>query len=226
MFKTESAFVWHTLRRLGVPSRDLEDITHDVFIAVFRRLPDYDATRALRPWLFDIAYRTMLRYKDLARHREVGGHAIEREDQQPRADEKIARAQAQQRLDAALVTLQLEQRAIFVMHDIEEYSMPEIAGGLRRDATAMFRWQRGQHFGPPGAVAIARARDNCLPRLFENKTEVTMRIIFLAALTLVACGQNQNAGSSNPRAATAKCEASFCNLHRIRRQSRRADRCR
>lgn len=147
LFKTESAFVWHTLRRLGVPSRDLEDITHDVFIAVFRRLPDYDPARPLRPWLFGIAYRTMLRYKDLARHREVGGDVLDREDQQPRADEKIAQAQAQQKLASALATLQLEQRAIFIMHDIEEYSMPEIAetlGVLLNTAYSRLRLARAQ----------------------------------------------------------------------------------
>jgi RNA polymerase sigma-70 factor (ECF subfamily) len=131
VFKSEASFVWHTLRRLGVPSRDLEDITHDVFLAVFRRLPDYDPARPIRPWLFGISYRTMLRYKDLARHqREVSTEAPDHIDERPGADEQMAQAQTQQKLTAALATLQLDQRAVFIMHDIEEYSMPDIADTL------------------------------------------------------------------------------------------------
>ena len=41
--------MWHTLRRLGVRQRDLADVTHDVFVTVYRRLDSYDPARPLRP---------------------------------------------------------------------------------------------------------------------------------------------------------------------------------
>ena len=42
-----------TLKRLGVQDRDLEDVVHEVFITVHRRLCDYDPTRPLRAWVID-----------------------------------------------------------------------------------------------------------------------------------------------------------------------------
>src|SRR5688572_25523780 len=42
LFEAELPYVRHTLRRLGVRERDVEDLTHDVFVAVHRGLPGYD----------------------------------------------------------------------------------------------------------------------------------------------------------------------------------------
>ena len=69
IFDHEFSYVWTSLRRLGVPPRDLEDITHDVFVEVFRNLDRYDPTRPLRPWLFAFAFRFASDYRRLARHR-------------------------------------------------------------------------------------------------------------------------------------------------------------
>ena len=43
VFDGEFDYVWATLRRLGVDARELEDVTQDVFVSVYRRLGDsYD----------------------------------------------------------------------------------------------------------------------------------------------------------------------------------------
>jgi RNA polymerase sigma-70 factor (ECF subfamily) len=131
IFKTESSYVWKTLKRLGVPDRDLQDVTHDVFMTVHRRFDDYDATRPVRPWLFGIAFRTALRYRELARNqREVMGDPVEVADETPSADEQLVAHQARQLLLQALASVDLEQRAAFVMHDIDGFSVPEIATAL------------------------------------------------------------------------------------------------
>jgi RNA polymerase sigma-70 factor (ECF subfamily) len=131
MFLAESSYVFCSLRRLGVPERDLEDLTHDVFMTVYRRLDDYDSSRPLRPWLFGIAFRTAWRYRDLARHRrEVAGDAQHFADEAPAADEQLATQQARRLLMQALDSIDLDQRAVFVMHEIEGHSMPEVATAL------------------------------------------------------------------------------------------------
>ncbi len=43
-------YVHATLRRLGVTSAEVEDVAHDVFVAVVRHLHAYDPARPLRPW--------------------------------------------------------------------------------------------------------------------------------------------------------------------------------
>jgi RNA polymerase sigma-70 factor (ECF subfamily) len=131
VFKAESPYVWNTLKRLGVPDRDLEDVTHDVFMTVYRRFDDYDATRPVRPWLFGIAFRTASRYRDLARHqREVSADSYEVPDETPNADDQLAAHQARQLLNRALDSVDIDQRAAFVMHDIDGFSVPEIATAL------------------------------------------------------------------------------------------------
>ena len=131
VFESESPFVWTSLRRLGVPSRDLEDVAHDVFLTVYRRMDDYDPSRPLRPWLFGIAYRTACRYRDLARHRrERTDDRVVPVDERPGADEQLAAAEARRLLAAALATLDLDRRAVFVLHDLDGCKMPEIAAAL------------------------------------------------------------------------------------------------
>ena len=132
MFEAESSFLWNSLRRLGVPARDLEDVAHDVFLTSYRRWDDYDPARPRRPWLFGIAFRVAARYRDLARHRrERGDDGIdEAADEAPPADEQLAAFRARQLLARALDELDLDRRAVFVMHDVESCAMPEIAAAL------------------------------------------------------------------------------------------------
>ena len=57
IYDREFDYVWHSLRRLGIPARDLPDVTHDVFVKLHRSLVNYDTTRPFRPWLFGVLFR-------------------------------------------------------------------------------------------------------------------------------------------------------------------------
>jgi len=128
IYEAELSYVWHTLRRLGVRDEDLEDLTHDLFVAVYRRLDDYDRTRAIRPWLFGFAYRLAADYRRLARHRrEVPLGELEPVDAGPTMDQQLARAHQRKLLQLALDCLDLNRRAVFVMHDVDGCSMPDVA---------------------------------------------------------------------------------------------------
>jgi RNA polymerase sigma-70 factor (ECF subfamily) len=131
IFKAELSYVWKTLKRLGIPDRDLEDVAHDVFVTVHRRLDEYDTARPLRPWLFGISFRTAWRYRELARNqREVIGDGMDVADETPTPEQQLVTHQARQLLNRALDTIDLDQRAAFVMHDIDGFSAPEIATAL------------------------------------------------------------------------------------------------
>jgi RNA polymerase sigma-70 factor (ECF subfamily) len=124
-------YVLSTLRRLGVGERDLEDITHDVFVTVHRRLPDYDRGRPVRPWLFGIAYRAASDYRRLARHRrEDMDHEVDAPDMSQPVDERMDQAQKRSLLVAALQDVELERRAVLLMHDLDGIGVPEIAEQL------------------------------------------------------------------------------------------------
>jgi RNA polymerase sigma-70 factor, ECF subfamily len=131
LFETEFEYVWHTLRRLGVRERDLEDVTHDVFLAVHKKLHTFDGARPKRPWLFAFAYRFASDYRKLARHRrEVLELAPETRDHSPSAFDRAAFGETLDLARRALDTLPLDRRAVFVLHELDECPMPEVAEAL------------------------------------------------------------------------------------------------
>lgn len=131
IFDEHFDYVWATLRRLGVREADREDLVHEVFLKIHTRLADYDRSRPLRPWLFGFAYRVAADHHRLARHRvEVLGTQAEAKADNVAADERVAALEERDLLLAALDTIELDRRAVLVMHDIDEVPVPQIADML------------------------------------------------------------------------------------------------
>jgi RNA polymerase sigma-70 factor (ECF subfamily) len=131
LYKQEFGYAWRTLRRLGVRENDLPDLAHDLFIVVFRNLSDYDSSRPVRPWLFGIAFRVVSDYRRSARFvRETIGDGPEVVDRAPPLDDQIAARQAREAVMRVLDALDLDRRAVLVMHDIDGHPVPEIAAAL------------------------------------------------------------------------------------------------
>lgn len=132
VFESELSFVWNTLRRFGVVERDLEDVAHEVFVVVNRRLAEYDPARPLRPWLFAIAVRCASDYRRLARHRHerLDGDAREPTDHAAYPDELVGQTEERNLARRALLAVPEERRAVLVLHDFEEIAMQEIADAL------------------------------------------------------------------------------------------------
>lgn len=130
IFDEHHAYVWRSLRRLGVHEADLEDLTHDVFLAVHRKLASYDRARPVRPWLFAFAVRLASDYRKLARHAREVPVTAEPADDAPTA-EAVTLAREQRRLlERALARVSLELRSVLVLHDIDETPMRDIAEAL------------------------------------------------------------------------------------------------
>jgi RNA polymerase sigma-70 factor, ECF subfamily len=131
VFREQFSYVWNTLTRMGIAARDLEDLTHDVFLNVYRQLGSYDATRPLRPWLFGFAFRMASDYRRLARHRrELVGVAAEPSDRAPLADAALISAEERALVETALQHVKLDRRAVLMLHDIDGFSIPEVAESL------------------------------------------------------------------------------------------------
>jgi RNA polymerase sigma-70 factor (ECF subfamily) len=130
LFETECAYVVHTLRRLGVPPADCPDVAHEVFMIALRLFPTCDRTRPMRPWLFGISLRVARDFRRLARVRREVPSAIEVADASLAPDEALHAERRKKLVSEALDALDLDRRAVFVMHDIDGYGMPEIADAL------------------------------------------------------------------------------------------------
>ncbi|MDP1922487.1 MAG: RNA polymerase sigma factor [Myxococcales bacterium] len=132
LYERELSYVWNSLRRLGVAPSDLDDLTQEVFVTAFQRIATYDAGRPLRPWLFGIAFRIASARRERAFvHKEVGGDAMpEAPDEAPSPHRAMENAQTLARVLKALETLRMERKAVFILHDIEGQSVPEVAAAL------------------------------------------------------------------------------------------------
>ena len=131
IYRSEFPYVWKTLRRLGAPAQDLEDLAHDLFVVVHRHLNDFDPDRPLRPWLFGIAVRVVSDFRRSPRSaREILGETAEPVDGAPSPHERLEGTEARAVLMKALDGLDLDRRAVFVMHELDEIPMPEIARTL------------------------------------------------------------------------------------------------
>ncbi|MEO6420914.1 MAG: RNA polymerase sigma factor [Polyangiaceae bacterium] len=131
IYDAEVAFVWRNLRRLGVAHSEVDDKTQEVFVVAHRRFAEFqDRGFGARAWLFQIALRVA---SEARRHRRRhpedpdGGLASERVSTPPDQASALALREEMQRLDRALERIDIDRRAVLVLHEIEEMTAPEIA---------------------------------------------------------------------------------------------------
>ena len=149
VFDAECAYVWTTLRRLGVAERDVEDVAHETFLRVSAHLHEYDAERALRPWLFVFAMRMARDYRRLARHRREVVGVTEEPLAGPGAqpDEVLEARQTHALVMRALDALDWDKRVVFVACELEEREVAEVAETLeipRNTAASRLRLARAE----------------------------------------------------------------------------------
>jgi RNA polymerase sigma-70 factor (ECF subfamily) len=128
LFDKELSYVWTTLRRLGIAERDREDLCHEVFFRVHQRMATYDPTRPARPWLCAFAVRVASEHRRRAhvQREDVGGA----DDAADLAVAPSATPEQKELVDRALEGLDLDKRAVLVLHDLDGESVPDIARGL------------------------------------------------------------------------------------------------
>ncbi len=162
LFSAELAWMWTTLRRLGVRHADLEDVTHDVFLKVYGKLDVYDPARPARPWLFAFAYRAASDYRRLARHREQPSDDVpDAAASAEPADEAIEKMEESALLHAALARVDLDRRAVLVAHEIDGTPMKDVASALGIPVnTAYSRLRIGREELTAAVVRLRKAQKN------------------------------------------------------------------
>jgi RNA polymerase sigma-70 factor (ECF subfamily) len=127
VFKAHHAFVWRILRHLGVAASDLDDVLQEVFVVVHRRLADYREQDKMRAWLYAICTRVVRDHRRKVTRRHEALHELPDLSQAPSQANAVADQQALWIAQRMLNTLPEKQRAVFVLHEIEQLPMPEIA---------------------------------------------------------------------------------------------------
>lgn len=124
-----SRYVWCLLKRLGVPTSQLDDTTQQVFIVAARRLEDLVEGRELA-FLCGTAVRVAANTRRSLSNRQRQHTESMLDDlpsYAPSGEAALEQMQARRLLDLILDRLPEEQRTVFVLSEIEGMTAPEIA---------------------------------------------------------------------------------------------------
>jgi RNA polymerase sigma-70 factor, ECF subfamily len=131
LVRAQFAFVWRSLRRLGVSAAEADDCAQQVFLVAARRLAEIEPGRE-RAFLFSTAMHVGAKaYRSRERRREVDDEQLEqRRDSVPGLEELIDRRRARELLDEILAKMPFDLRTVFVLYEVEELTMSEISAAL------------------------------------------------------------------------------------------------
>jgi RNA polymerase sigma-70 factor, ECF subfamily len=122
------------LRMLGNPI-DAEDVTQDSFLQAWQALPTLRAGRAFSTWLYRIVTNRSLNAIRSRRVTEVLRNEIEDETRRP--NHVIEARRRLETLRRAITRLTPEQRAPFILRELEGLSYKEIADVLETTVPAV-----------------------------------------------------------------------------------------
>jgi RNA polymerase sigma-70 factor (ECF subfamily) len=132
LFDAHFDFVWRSLRRLGLDAGAADDGAQEVFLVLSRRLDEVPKEKE-KAFLFGTSMRVA---SDARRARSrrplISDHdAVERaRDEAEDPGSLVDRERARDLLDRVLDEMDLDLRAVFVLYELEEMTMADIAGSL------------------------------------------------------------------------------------------------
>jgi RNA polymerase sigma-70 factor (ECF subfamily) len=165
IYNEHFAFVWRSLRRLGVRDAALDDAAQEVFLVVYRRLPRFEWRSSLKTWLFGIVLRVARTFRRTAQRRSAGEASLPDAEESsplwtdPRPDEHAERAEEVRAFYALLDELGEEKREVFVLAELEQMTAPEISEAIGISVTNVYARLRNARQEFEQALARKRARE-------------------------------------------------------------------
>lgn len=160
LFEEYAPFVLRVMRHLGVAEGDVQDQCQEVFVAVFQGLSSFEGRSSARTWIYGICRRVASNHRRRAyiRRERAVAETPERADPQ----NPIEQRQGWSELEKLLESLDEPKREVFVLYELEELSMKEVAEACdcplqtaysrlhaaRRELLGEFQAQRDKEAGP------------------------------------------------------------------------------
>ena len=127
-------FVWTSARRLGVPVDAVDDVVQEIFVVVNARLGTVEQPASLRSWIYGVVRRTVSTYHRARRTRSASESHEPFEDgpgpMQPSPLDLTVLSDDVRLLWRLLGELGPPKREVFVLAELEEMTMPEIAEAI------------------------------------------------------------------------------------------------
>jgi RNA polymerase sigma-70 factor (ECF subfamily) len=127
IFRDHAPYLWRALLGLGVRQADVDDVCQEVWLVVHRRLREFDG-RAVRSWLYAICLRVASEYRRSARiRRELVVAEVPETVALPGQHTSLSAREDWLALLRVLDELDEQKRNAFVLYEIEELSLREVA---------------------------------------------------------------------------------------------------
>jgi RNA polymerase sigma-70 factor (ECF subfamily) len=182
LVQANADFVWRSLRRLGVPDAWADDATQQVFVVAQQKITNIQAGRE-RAFLFSVSMNVAAHVRRAAaRRREVfGDDATLLADPAPSQDAALDRCRARALLDQVLDEMPEELRSVFVLAELEELTLSEIARMLEiPQGTATSRLRRArEEFHKQAQRLRARLSPRTAPPAARNSTQTPAGVAWI-----------------------------------------------
>lgn len=139
LMREHASFVWRVLRYHGLRESQLEDASQEVFLVVFRRLAEFEGRSSMRTWIYGICrHVAAAAQRKASERREIASEGVPECSAPASQESELWVKQAHAQLQQALAALPEEQRTVFVLYEIEELSMEEIAETVGATASTCY----------------------------------------------------------------------------------------
>jgi len=161
-------FVWRTVRRLGIVDAGVDDVVQDVFLVVHRRLADFEGRSSIKSWVFAITVHAVRDARRSLRRKpaQLGGTGRSSDELETVADgrtqgpyDALAQSEAVRRLHAILDAMTDERREVFVLAELEEMSVPDIADAVGANVNTVYSRLRAARADFEKSVVRVHAND-------------------------------------------------------------------
>lgn len=165
VYRDHVDFLFRATRGFGVAPHVVDDVLQDVFVVVHRRLGEHDGKGAIRSWLVRILFNVVRDHRRRGRAVRARSSTLDGElDEHLTSDghdpeQAAALAEARRTLLKILDEMDESQRTVFVLAEVEQMPVPEVAEAMGTSVNTAYSRLRlaRQHFS--AAVERARTKD-------------------------------------------------------------------
>jgi RNA polymerase sigma-70 factor (ECF subfamily) len=131
VYRSYFHFVWSSAKALGVSPGAVDDVVQEVFVTIHARLHTVQQPESLRSWVYGVVRRTVSGYRRSRAAKTVDAETVFVEDSfesnAPTPFQHVEQTDEMQLLAQLLNVLDDAKREVFVLAELEEMTVPEIA---------------------------------------------------------------------------------------------------
>jgi RNA polymerase sigma-70 factor (ECF subfamily) len=126
------AFVWSSVKHLGIGPGSIDDVVQEVFIVIHAKLHTVQRPESLRSWVYGVVRRTVSGHRRARKSDGVQSDRLE-ETAAPAGSTPLDAAEKNAQLavlSSLLAEIDEPKREVFFLAELEEMTVPEIAEAL------------------------------------------------------------------------------------------------